>query len=316
MRNLIPSLSSSLSTLFQKISIPIIPFRLYGHFVRLAPTRYGVVYFVMLVALLLGSINHNNNLGHILTFLLGSMALVSIFQSVRNISGLKIVSTKASPVFAGETAIFYMTIETKGHDRQGLSFFFKKNDATLVNLGEYAGQTVSVPHETTKRGILKTQPLTIATSYPLNLFKIWSSVDIQSSCIVYPQAVSGAFITDKGSPEEGSDGESGGPGVDDFESLALYQPGDPLQHISWKAYSRGHGLYTKKFEGRVGKTIYFSLESLAGVDIELKLSRICFMILKADERRLFYGLILEDKNISAGFGTNHKIRCLQELAFY
>ena len=39
------------------------------------PTRYGILFAVMLFVMLLGSINYNNSLGFLLTFLLASMGL-------------------------------------------------------------------------------------------------------------------------------------------------------------------------------------------------------------------------------------------------
>ncbi len=316
-------MSSSLSSTFiprlsarkKKIALGI-PLRLRGRPAYLAPTGYGLVFFTMLLALLVGSINHNSNLGYLLTFLLGSMAFVSVFHTVRNLSGFRVSAVKAEPVFAGQKASFAITVLTENQTRPGISFSLPGGETTTVTLQEGSRQSFTVPLDTDRRGILKIPLLKMETSYPLRFFRVWSSLAIQGSCLVYPEPAPGPLVTASDSADDESEGESGGSGVEDFSSLAEYQRGDPLQHISWKAYSRGQGLYTKKFEGQQGKTIYFDPDVLAGQDMELKLSRICFMIVKADNLRLTYGLRLGSKVIPPGFGGSHKRRCLMELALF
>jgi hypothetical protein len=73
--------------------------------VFIMPTRYGVGYAAVLLTLLLGSLNYGNNPGIALTFLLGSLALVSIFHTYRNLSRLTLRAGKPEPVFAGQEAM-------------------------------------------------------------------------------------------------------------------------------------------------------------------------------------------------------------------
>ena len=70
------------------------------------PTQHGFLFLGILIAMLLGSINYNNNAGFILVFLLGGMALISIFHSFKNLVGIQKDFLSPVPVFAGQTAIF------------------------------------------------------------------------------------------------------------------------------------------------------------------------------------------------------------------
>ena len=54
------------------------------------PTRQGVLFAIVLLIMLIGSINYNNSLGYLLTFLLASLAVVSILHTYRNLLSLKI----------------------------------------------------------------------------------------------------------------------------------------------------------------------------------------------------------------------------------
>ena len=70
------------------------------------PTATGLLFAVVLLVMLLGAINYANNMGYMFTFLLGSMALVSILHSYRNLAQLQFAAGRAEPVFAGERAAF------------------------------------------------------------------------------------------------------------------------------------------------------------------------------------------------------------------
>lgn len=291
-----------------------LPIQLHRRRVYVFPTRQGFVFFGMLFALLFGSVNHNNNLGFILTFLLGGMAFVSIFHTYRNIAGISLVSARAKPVFAEQQVVFAIQLHAPRLPRQAVSLWFRNNKQTSFDLPSDNTVTITVPHKTGKRGILKPDILYVSTTYPLGLFRGWSKLLIDTSCMVYPKPTAGPIVADPGSENNEHEGEMGGAGVDDFAGLETYRHGDPLQHISWKTLSRGQGLYSKKFEGQLGKTIFLNPEALPGRDLEIKLSRICHMILTAEAIRIPYGLKLGTKVISPDLGGPHKRLCLRELA--
>jgi len=293
-----------------------IPLRLRGHRSHLTLSRNGCIFYVMLLALLLGSINHNSNLGYLLTFLLGSISLVSVFHTVWNISGITIVSARAEPVFAGQKASFTITADPSLRDRPAVSFSFQHGQLSTAALRKEETHNVNVQHDTEERGILCPQVLFISTLFPLGLFHVWSHVPFDACCLLYPRPIPGPMITSRGNKKDENEGEAGGPGVEDFSGLETYQPGDPPQHISWKTYSRGQGLHTKKFEGQHGKTIIFNPDELPGNDIEVKLSRICSMIIQSEGLQLVYGVQLGNKFIAPGQGGSHLRQCMRELALF
>ncbi len=292
-----------------------LPIQLRHRRLYVLPTRYGLLFFAILLAILVGAVNHNNNLAFILAFLLGGISFVSIFHTFRNLSGLTLVSALAHPVLAGQIASFRLTIKNPGRYRWSLSCAFSDAEKkTQFDLPSTEQQTIIVSHVTKKRGLLKPTRLNISSVYPFGLFRCWSSLNLDISCLVYPKPVPGPTVTGFDLTSDDNSGESGGPGVEDFAGLKNYQQGDPLQHISWKSFARGQGLQTKIFEGQKGSSLYFDLESLPGDDLEWKLSRICHMILKAESLSLNYGLKLGRHIIDPDLGGNHKQRCLLVLA--
>lgn len=284
---------------------------------RIRPTRYGFIFIVVLAAMLLGSINYNNNLGFLLTFLLSGMAMVSILHTYRNIADIRVLSLHAEPVFAGEPALFTCRASAAKKASVAVAFAFGSARPVTVDVDSADEEPVQIPMGTpTRRGVMHPGPLTAESDYPFGLFRARKNLVVDGHVLVYPQPLFGPLITAGGKRTSGISGKKSARGVDDFQGLKPYQPGDRLQHISWKAYSRGQGLFTKQFGGESGASEMFDWDALAETDTERRLSRLCDMVLTADRQRLSYGLRLPERTLRPNRGEVHKKNCLKALALH
>ncbi|HEY5720436.1 MAG TPA: DUF58 domain-containing protein, partial [Gammaproteobacteria bacterium] len=68
------------------------PLELHRRRVYILPTRAGLAFALLLLLLLLGSINYGNNLGFVLTFLLGGMAWAAMHHTYRNLVRLRVAA--------------------------------------------------------------------------------------------------------------------------------------------------------------------------------------------------------------------------------
>ena len=105
----------------------LVPYCPLPHGCALRPTFYGFVYLAMVLALLLGSINYNNNLGYLLTFLLGGLLLVSLRQTWLNVQDVLPVSARAEPAFAGGVARVLLQVRA-GSDHLALQLSLAPDD--------------------------------------------------------------------------------------------------------------------------------------------------------------------------------------------
>lgn len=280
------------------------------------PTRYGIVFILLLLGLFAGAVNYNNNLGFLLTFLLGSVVFVSITHTYKNILGIKILSCSTQPVFAGEQAGFEFVIDDSGIDRQGVAFALFRGKPLTPDFINGSKRRINLKVHASSRGVLRPWPLLIYSDYPLGLFRVQSQLQLEIECLVYPRPLTGEVKPIAIRSPADADGGLSGSGSDDFQGLRDYVPGDPLQRISWRASSRGLGLFTKDFEGRYGESVYLDWYSLIGPDTERKLSLLCAAVLKAQQLNLNYGLKLPGLVIDPGNGQIHKNRCLKTLALF
>jgi uncharacterized protein (DUF58 family) len=284
--------------------------------IYILPTGYGLLYLTVLGAMLIGSINYNNNLGFLLTFLLGSLGLTAMMHTYSMLYGLRLVTATAMPVFAGEFVEVNLRVAIIDRPRTGVCWYFKTAEPIRADLRPGERECVRAYAQTGHRGLFDPGWLRIDCDYPLGLFKAWARIQTDLQCLVYPRPVS-APLPDAAALSSHREGDIAQiAGVDDFLGLSAYQPGDSPGRIHWQAYSRGRGLYTKIFAGQSGAGLMLDIENIKGDNTERKLSILCFHILRAHHLGRSFGLRLGRQTLPAANGRVHRDRCLRALALY
>lgn len=283
---------------------------------RVRPTAYGGFFFLSLVGMLLGSANYGNNLGFLITFLLLSMAAVSLLTARAQLRSIEIRGCSAHPVFAGQEASFtYMLCMSGPTAGRSIDCSLPGSAPVTVDIPAKGDTQASLLLPAPRRGVLHPPDLHLATQYPLGIFKVHVKKSVTASCLVYPAPYPLDLPLPRGTGGQGA-GSSGGPDVEDFAGLREYTPGDVPQRIDWKASMRGHGLLTKEFEGRKGGAIQLDFESLPATGKEERLSMLCRQALQAHGLGEHFSLRLPDEKIPAAQGEAHLRRCLQALALF
>ncbi|NNE38440.1 MAG: DUF58 domain-containing protein [Gammaproteobacteria bacterium] len=291
------------------------------------PTQHGLVFALMLIVMLMGSVNYTNSMAYMLTFLLGSLYIVCMLHTYRNLKGMVLKTNNAKPVFAGEVAEFpLILINRTTTDRHSIVVhpWPKKR---IGKRAQYQGAeyTNIVPAEIHKgtmpvmaqsRGRLQPGRLRIYSTYPLGLFRAWSYMYCTSYCLVYPKP-EGMPDLPQYSEDPARDHYGEQSGTDDFIGVRQYQPGDSIKNIDWKAMAKEQGVLIKKFSGSGARQLVLHWDHTRHiVDVEKKLSQLALWVIIAEQEGLRYGLELPDKKITIGNGNPHQHQCLKTLADY
>jgi uncharacterized protein (DUF58 family) len=280
------------------------------------PTRTGYFFAFVLVLLLIASINYSLSLGFLLTFLLAGIGGMSMLHTFRNLARLSISPGRVEPVFAGESARFALVFANPAMPRFALGIKraqIRDAEPEFADLGEDATTTVRVPVRAERRGRLTCGRLEIFTEYPVGLFHAWSYVDFGQHCLVYPRPDSGGGAL----PMHASRGGEGNipiRGDEEFQSLRAYRAGDTPRQIAWKALARGQGLLVKEFGSTTSADLWLDYQSLEGLGVEERLSRLTWWVMEAERMLVPYGLKLPEKSIRPSMGVQHRDACLEALA--
>jgi len=291
--------------------------------VYILPTRAGLGFGALLLALLIGSVNYSLGLGFGLTFVAAACALVDMIQTYRNLAHLHLRPGRAGAVFAGEEASFELLLANRTRLARyalwvDLDTVEDARHAVDVAAGSSAGVVLSAT--SSRRGWMKAPRVRLSTRFPLGLFNAWSYWQPDSRALVYPYPEQDAPpLPVSGHPSP--DGVKSA-GSDDFAGVRSYQPGDPLRQLAWRHIARldpalGGQLVTKQFEGGSMDELVLDLDALPPrLDLELKLSRLARWVLEAELRALPYALRLGRQGIEAALGPAHQAACLEALALY
>ena len=90
--------------------------------VYILPSKQGVLFTLVLVCMLIGSINYALSLGFALTFLLAGLGVVAMLHTWRNLTGISLAPGRTLPVFAGEEAqVGLVATENSGRSRYAVA---------------------------------------------------------------------------------------------------------------------------------------------------------------------------------------------------
>ena len=289
--------------------------------VYILPTRYGVGFAAVLVVMLIGSVNYNNSLGYLLTFLLGSAALVGLLHTWRNLFGLRVRIGAAQSAHAGGQVSVQVVLENPDPTpRPALMAYLSVAPGAGVfatrSHAPAAGQVLlRLALPAARRGRLALGSVVVASRWPLGLFRAWTVLPSGSEVLVYPRAAGRRSLPASRFDAE-ADGDQGGIGNEDFAGLRDYRPGDSPRHIHWKAVARERGVLVKQFAGASSAEQVLRFEDTPQGDLEGRLSQLTLWVLEAEARGLRFALDLPDEQVAAGSGDAHRDRCLRSLALF
>lgn len=281
------------------------------------PTQHGIVFALVLLAMLLIAVNYANTLAYIMTFLLVSLVLVSMLYTHRNLSGIEVSTGRCMKAFAGGQLNYQVCLQNHSErQRHDVGIDVEGQRGQRLNL--QPGALVCIPCEiqTARRGWMTLPTVQVNTRYPLGIMFSWSKAHQASKkCLVYPKP--GPLLPfPQGSGGALSDSSrSRLSGHDDFAGLRVYREGDALQHVDWKAYARGKGMHTKEFAAGQTPELELSWQGLPG-DIEYRISVITRWVIEANRLGTCFALSMPGKKIPANTGAQHMDHCLRELALF
>jgi uncharacterized protein (DUF58 family) len=283
--------------------------------IYIVPSKQGFGFALVLVLMLLGDINYNLSLGYVLTFLLATMAGMTMLYAFRNLAQLEIQAGYVEPVFAGEAARFVFHFNNPGTlPRYQIHLHDDEQHHTVFDLPAQHSTQVELAIPATQRGWLDSGRLTLYTHFPLGLFYAWTYIHFDVRGLVYPKPAAPQPLP-ASSAQDGI-GKMLAAGDEDFSGLRNYVAGDAMPRIAWKALAREQGLQVKQFASQQGRELWLDWSQLPNIAPERKLELLARWVLDADAQGLMYGLRLPGSEIAPQHNPGHRAECLRRLALF
>lgn len=284
--------------------------------IYILPTGVGLVYALTAFAMLLGSMNYNNNLSFLLTFILAGLGFVTMHQCQRNLVDVEISFAGVDPVFAGQSADFRIAVTNHAKSwRHHLQLYAHGAASEVCDLAPGESRVLHLEVPTDRRGRVALNRFGIRTLFPFELFRAWAWMHMDLKGIVYPRPATAApepppIQTSHGHRQHDARGE------EDFAGFRQFQIGDSPRHIAWKAYARSGELLSKLFAGADTSSQWLDFERIPVADVEARLEILTRWVVDADRTHRDYGLRLPGIEFPPAHGNAHRHRCLQTLALF
>jgi uncharacterized protein (DUF58 family) len=291
-----------------------LPLTLTRRRIYILPTRAGLVFGFFLLAMLVAAVNYTNNLAFLLTFLLGSIGIISAIHAYANLAGVTLSHARILPAYCGDAALTQLTFQAGPRPRRSLEVSVGQAHAAL-SLPVDGGMELDLSVPTVRRGLFLLEKVRVSTRYPLGLFRAWSPLLLPVNGLAYARPLAAGpelWSRFHGSGDDQGLGAAAASG--EFSGVRPYRPEDGLSRVSWKASARGAGLQTKEYRAGMARTVLLDWNSLAGFGYEERISLLTGLAREAEAGGLRYGLRLPGQALEPGSGRAHLHRCLEALA--
>jgi len=315
---LFPQLQQAMNRWIAKRNPPAGPaIHLHQRRLYILPTRFGYLYALMLIMLLLAAINYSNSMAYVLTFLLTSVGIISLWQTHKNLLALDVRLLTPQPVFARQTlALRFSLSHASRNTRYAIGMQYQQLAADYITLPPAQSKTLTLLLPTQRRGKFKLAGITIFTRYPTGLFHAWSWLRFDVPVIVYPAPDFTAKLTETLAGDAQNQATIDTTDGDDFAGLREYQPGESLKHISWKAYAQGRGMLTKTFQGHASPSLWIDFSDMLADSLEGRLAQMTALVIECSRQGKSYGLRLPGDELAISSGAAHKAQCLHQITIF
>lgn len=316
LRQRVPSLRKRIDALTEKLARPrkpeTLPVVLDRRRVYVLPTRFGLFFGVLLLAMLLGALNYNNNPALLLALLLGAAGLASLLFAHLQLSGLRVEAVAAEPVAAGNALQVQIAFSARDRRwRRGLQVQAGGQQAQVPPLHDEAVVILELP--SVRRGWLSLPRLRVSTTQPLGLARAWSWIWPNVALLVYPAP------EPQPPPLPGGEGGSAHarlhPIGDEVHHLRPYRSGDARRAIAWKPSARRDMLLVREYEQPAGAETVLDWNTLPALPWELRIRRLAAWIDLAEREGRRYRLTVPGHpTLGPSQGPAHRHLCLRALA--
>ena len=282
--------------------------------IYLLPTRFGMLLLLVAAAVWVGALNYAVSLAYGLAFWIISLLLLAVLMAFRQLAGLQLQVEAGDSAFLGQVAnCRFLLINHAAVERQIQLQAADGEGAVRCRLLPASQQSVTIPLLLNRRGPHAYPVMQIWTSAPFGLIRAFAWWRPDATVLAYPHPLPDRVRHADGL--QAGTGRSRGDDEEDFSHLGEYQAGDTPRQIAWSVLARRDVLASKRFVSQPRGHAVHELswqDYPAALDVETKLSRLCWRLLQCEKAGQRYRVRLPDSVIEPQAGQRE--RALAALA--
>jgi uncharacterized protein (DUF58 family) len=318
------------------------------HNIFIFPAKFGLLFLALCVLLFLLGTNYQNNLMLLLCYFLLAIFLVNLLASYINFARIDLQIGKCPEVFVDDNlhiplwlnanndgtcpanGLLHFKFQTIKHKSSNKTKTQPKQPSTLVDADAFSNP-INLSQKCQQRGKLTLSRVTVASFYPLGLYRCWTHLAFTHQITVFPKPLPCEIrlhVSEHNSAKKSAEIANEQTGHEDFSHLKTYQIGEPLNHVAWKQLAKGRGMVSKQFSsvgshiGWLKLSADFTNKTLshpskeAATALEIELGELCYQVIELSRTQRTFGLDLGAQCIAPNSGAGHRLACLDALAYF
>lgn len=282
--------------------------------IYLLPTGFGFGFAAIVLVMLIGALNYDNNAALLTTCLLGAAVAGSLLTTFRDMNGLRLDAVRAGNTHAGEPIRIQLDFAVAARPRNALRVDID-NQTLPFGVCAHSGHTMELYLPTTQRGWMPLPRLRVYSTWPFGLFRAWSWLAPAQPILVYPRTEAhgpsppgGHTAGQRHSKQQTHDG-------DDLASLRAYRAGDAIKLVAWKASARHEGLLVREFD-RPENHAEWALDwrDVSTLEHEVGIARLTRWVEDAHAAGARWSLRVPGTQLGPDSGAAHYHQCMRTLA--
>jgi uncharacterized protein (DUF58 family) len=262
--------------------------------IYLLPTRFGLLLLLVAAAVWLGALNYAVSLAYVLAFWVIGLLLVAVLMAYRQLAGLQLQVLEAEGVFVGQFAECRLHLRNNTTLPRQLLLQSEQGDEWVsCMLAAKDEQSVAVAQLLNRRGRHPYPAIQLWSTAPFGLIRAFSWWRPDASLMAFPLPLPDREHQDR--RHESGRGRHLGDDEEDFSHLGEYRQGDTPRQIAWSVLARRDVLASKRFASQPRGQALHQLawqDYPATLDVESRLSRLCWRVLQCEKAGQHYRLQL------------------------
>jgi uncharacterized protein (DUF58 family) len=302
---------------------------------RLSLTRQGKLLLTVTLMIGFGAVNSGNNLLYLVLGVLLSLIIISGVLSELTLKGVTAIRHEPPRLFSGTPTLVRIDLQNTKRWFTSLSIEVSELVGSATSLVQRRGFILSLPPgesaithlriSATKRGVLSTAGLRIATRFPFGFFEKSRYVPLAGQYTIYP-ALHSATIpalppTIAGNEEEMRRSGAG----DEFYALRDAHDLDDARNIAWKATARRDKLIVKENQRPAARRLIIAVANVlpplqgdaraeAEETLEFALSRAASLATLCSAQGYAVGIATSEGGVPPDMGPNSLTSIYEHLA--
>ncbi len=291
---------------------PPMPFvTLNRHVIYVLPSKFGSLFFLVIISLFVGSVNYQLSGGFFLTFLLVTIVMLSAWIGHQNINGLRFIAKPVKDSATHQLCQIPIQISHKKSSCFSINLIINGRNKRWETLE--SDQIIHMPCSFLERGYHQVPRIRVETRFPFGLFVIWSYLTFDTHVYVYPKPKAPGFWPE---PAYSANQQSMSDGDEEFYTLKQSEnPWKQPSRISWTTAAKGYGWYEKQFSMPLKTLYFFSTQQVSRFPLEEGLRFISFWLIESEKRGFDYVFQRQPFN-TASHGPHHLTNQLRQVAIY